>query len=75
MTTDQLREAGIALWGRRMWHVKLASKIPQMKPHHVAAMMDGEMPIPTSVRDVVFDGLRKRAATCLSILHDAGASL
>lgn len=75
MTTDQLREAGIALWGRRMWHVKLASKIPQLKPHHVAAMMEGEMPIPDPVRDVVVDGLRKRARTCLSILRDTGASL
>ena len=75
MTTDQLREAGIALWGRRMWHVKLASKINHLKPHDVAAMMDGEAPITDAVRDVVLDGLRKRAMTCLSILRDSGASL
>lgn len=75
MTPDQLREAGRTLWGHRIWHVKLASKIPGIRPHHVAAMEAGEIAIPQDVREMLIDSLRKRTMSCIAQLQDLGVGL
>lgn len=75
MNTQQFRDAGVALWGRQIWHVKLASKVKSLKPHHVAMMANGQLPISDDVKRVLHDGLRKRAITCIDLLRDTGAAL
>lgn len=75
VNTQQLREAGVALWGRQIWHVKLASKIKGIKPHHIGMMANGQMEISDDVKHVLTEGLRKRAITCIEILRETGASL
>lgn len=74
MTPQQMRDAGVSLWGRRIWHVKLAEKA-RLKPHHIAAMHDGAAPIPDHVREILIDGLRKRTQACVGILVDLGVAL
>jgi len=75
MTPEQLREAGRTLWGHKIWHVKLASKIAGIRPHHVAAMEAGDTEITQDVQDMLIDGLRKRTMSCISQLRDLGVGL